>query len=166
MQTHVLHTVCIWKTLWIAFYLITLTHSTIDYFHLDNLTVLKMVESWHIFAFKIIHFTSRCRGLGFFAERKRLVSGYFKVIAMFLSSMQIKHDRCVADNYLPLNSCHEWTLLWVKHKKWYWLLHRWSVVTNSQHWGASVFHKGQRLNPLYPMIFQTQQNELEEESKQ
>lgn len=65
-----------------------------------------------VFAFKIIHFTSRCKWFEFFTAQKGLVSSYFCVIAVFLPSvMQIKHDRCVADNYLPLNSCHEWTLI-------------------------------------------------------
>ncbi len=120
---------------------------------------------WNLFAFKIIHFMSRCSGLGLFLQNGK---GLFPVISVisvqaitvFLSSlMQIKYDRCVADNCLPLNSCHEWTLLLqrmclVKHKKLDWLLQltRWSMVTSSQHWGTLVFHKGQRLN------FQSQQN--------
>lgn len=42
--------------------------------------------------------------LGFFGEQKRLVSSYVKVIAVFRSHlMQIRDDRCVANNNLPLN---------------------------------------------------------------
>lgn len=36
MQTHDLHTVCIRKTIWIAFYLITLSCSTTDYFYVGR----------------------------------------------------------------------------------------------------------------------------------
>lgn len=109
MHTHDLHTVCIRKTIWIAFYLITLSYSTTDYFYVGR-------SYWNpdtfffllVFAFKIIHFISRCTGFEFFAGQKMLVSSYFCVIAVFLPSiMQIKRDRCVADNYLPVNSCHD-----------------------------------------------------------